>query len=84
MELEGFNWRRNSPWRAILSSSCGCSPPVSSHQRDTRSSAVEELSRLVFSLLFALAAIGMSVVLMSPGRAASQPGCSQRCLSTAL
>jgi hypothetical protein len=71
MELEGFKsaWQKQSVE----------GHPLSSRLRNSRSlqflrtSAIhdlqrsEELSRLVFSLLFALVLIGVSVVLMSPG-----------------
>jgi hypothetical protein len=71
MELEGFKsaWQKQSVEGHPLSSRLRSSRSL----QFVRTSAIhdlqrsEELSRLVFSLLFALVVVGVSVVLMSPG-----------------
>lgn len=71
MELEGFKsaWQKQSveghPLSSRLRSSRSLQFLRTSAIRDLQRS--EELSRLVFSLLFALAVIGVSLVLMPPG-----------------
>ena len=71
MELEGFKsaWQKQSveghPLSSRLRSSRSLQFARTSAIHDLQRS--EELSRLVFSMLFALVLIGVSVVLMSPG-----------------
>lgn len=73
MELEGFKsaWQKQSIERHSLSSPSHASRSV----RFLRASAIkdlqrsDEVSRLLFSFLFALVAIGVSVAVMSPGAA---------------
>ncbi len=72
MEIEGFKsaWQKQSlEARGPLSSGA----PVSRSLQFLRTSSIrdlhrsEELSRSIFSLLFALVAVGVSIVLMAPG-----------------
>lgn len=71
MELEGFKsaWQERSLGARSLSSPAHLSSSV----RFLRASAIkdlqrsDEVSRLVFSLLFAVLAVGVSAVIMSPG-----------------
>jgi hypothetical protein len=71
MELEGFKsaWQRRTVENHPLSSGARVSRSVqflrASAIRDVQRS--QEVSRLVFCFLFALVAIGVSIVVMSPG-----------------